>query len=170
MRLLLADLVRDDRQGQDTGGGEAVNTAYIEKLVGVDAFKGTNELRYTDELLDLWKKIYVSSLAGHLEYHSEDEISGRAIELADRAIKKLHGHAQEMKGEVKAVIADEIKEHMLDIIWELRRGTCWCEMAVDNPMASEHNKFCVAAARAMLESGKPDHVKFARQVLSEAWH
>ena len=32
-----------------------------------------------------------------------------------------------------------------DIIWALRRGACWCEMAVGNPMVKEHSSACRAA-------------------------
>lgn len=35
------------------------------------------------------------------------------------------------------------------IILALKRGDCWCEKAVDNPMATSHSEACVLAREAL---------------------
>jgi len=35
------------------------------------------------------------------------------------------------------------------VVSGLKRGDCWCEMAVGNPMVTSHSASCLAAARVM---------------------
>lgn len=41
---------------------------------------------------------------------------------------------------------------LLGIIASLKRGTCWCEMGIGNPMVNSHSDACKAAAEAVGES------------------
>jgi hypothetical protein len=50
--------------------------------------------------------------------------------------------------------AEEVKM-LRAIVTGLRRGSCWCEMAIGNPMVREHSTVCKAATVIM---GEPsDH-------------
>jgi len=38
---------------------------------------------------------------------------------------------------------------MITVIRGLRRGSCWCEMGIGNPMVSQHTRTCLEASRLM---------------------
>jgi hypothetical protein len=42
--------------------------------------------------------------------------------------------------------ATESQREILRVLAALKRGDCWCEMAVGNPMVSYHNEGCSVAA------------------------
>lgn len=37
------------------------------------------------------------------------------------------------------------------VLRRLKRGDCWCEMAVGNPMVSSHDEACLEAQRLLAE-------------------
>ena len=42
---------------------------------------------------------------------------------------------------------------LVQVIKGLKRGSCWCEMAIGNPMVSSHSEKCKAAREAVRRYG-----------------
>lgn len=43
------------------------------------------------------------------------------------------------------------QKQMLDILVGLKRGDCWCEMGIGNPMVREHDVACLQAQLAVAQ-------------------
>ncbi len=48
----------------------------------------------------------------------------------------------------------DLLDMALECIRLLKRGDCWCEMAIDNPMVREHSAGCLKAKQVMKEVGE----------------
>ena len=51
------------------------------------------------------------------------------------------GVVDEAAGFVRELLAEVIESH--SAIYALRRGDCWCEMGIGNPMMKEHSQICL---------------------------
>ena len=57
------------------------------------------------------------------------------------------------------VIQTELVKSVLN---GLKRGDCWCEMAVGNPMVSSHDKDCLRAQALTLMLEEESHVYYQK--------
>ena len=101
---------------------------------------------YTESLLSAG--VYPEKEAREIECTGDRVNRAYQVGLSEDFQRLLQRMGYHGLGELAAIQGfAELKK----VIHLLKRGDCWCEMAVGNPMATEHDKGCLAA-KEILES------------------
>lgn len=83
------------------------------------------------------------------------ELAKRATRLADSFRTQLQEHGYYECVPKKDMRQLEVQNmNMWDIILQLKRGSCWCEMGIGNPMVRDHSPAC-KQVQEMLKSVFP---------------
>jgi hypothetical protein len=67
-------------------------------------------------------------------------------------MRKFGVAENEIAGLLQLTIECRDCKKLKEIIRGLKRGDCWCEMGIGNPMVSSHSPQCIAAQKA-IEAG-----------------
>jgi hypothetical protein len=119
----------------------------IAQIIDPDAFSPDTELAiWKLSTKDECQKAYTALQRRRAE---ATEKAFKVVEFTSLVFSELPGFAKQHAVGHAAAIAEAV--HIVQLV---KRGTCWCQMGIGNPLATAHSERCLMAQRFVKQYGK----------------